>query len=106
MFLRFNHLKLVAGVSAEKGGHEVCLGKYTSSIAKEKSGVLELFDGAIVRFAEEHALGSLEEGLDGESEERVAEDDVDVKIASEKEKRHTLIDILVEAASQGGGGGS
>jgi hypothetical protein len=27
-------------------------------------------------------------------------------IASEKEKRHTLIDILVEAASQGGGGGS
>jgi hypothetical protein len=126
MFLRFNHLKLVARVPAEKGEHEVCLGKYTSSIAKKKSGVLELFDGAVVRFAEEHALGLLEECLDGESEERVVEDDIDVKIAklkksalyqvivatalcmiaSEKEKRHTLIDILVEAASQGGGGGS
>jgi hypothetical protein len=125
MFLRFNHLKLVAKVP-EENGHEVCLGKYTSSVARKKSGVLELFDGAMVRFGEEYSLGLLErESDDGETEYGVVEGNGEEKrarlkksmwyqvivatavcmIASEKEKRHTLIDILMHAAEGGGGGG-
>jgi hypothetical protein len=125
MFLRFNHLKLVAKVP-EENGHEVCLGKYTSSVARKKSGVLELFDGAMVRFGEEYALGLLErESDDGETEYGVVEGNGEEKrarlkksmwyqviiataicmIASEKEKRRTLIDILMHAAEGGGGGG-
>jgi hypothetical protein len=125
VFLRFNHLKLVVK-APEEHGHEVCLGKYTSSVAKKKRGVLELFDGAMIRFSEEYALGLLEgRSDDGKSEDGVVEDGVEDRIvrlkkstwyqiivataicmiASEKEKRHTLIDILMHAAEGGGGGG-
>jgi hypothetical protein len=125
MFLRFNHLKLVVKVPEEEG-HEVCLGKYTSSVARKKSGVLELFDGAMVRFDEEYALGLLDRGSeDAETEDGLVENNGENKrarlkksmwyqvsvataicmVASEKEKRHTLIDLLMHAAEGGGGGG-
>jgi hypothetical protein len=162
MFLRYNHLKLVAQIPLigdEKGaGFEICLAKYTSSIAKQKHGVLELFDTAILRLAEEHAPTLLnrqcddERGLDGvtvkvedeegsdtvvdrakdeidglveHTEEMIMRDGFEEKTArlkrstlyqvimataicmimSEKEKRHTLIDLILQSAEGGGGAG-
>jgi hypothetical protein len=53
MLLRFNHLKLVAKLpntenDEGKDHPEVCLGRFTSSLAKQKHGSLELFDTAIL----------------------------------------------------------
>jgi hypothetical protein len=139
--LRFCHLKLVAKVplsdkqkmplsGVEKAGkveemREVCLGKYTSSIAAEKSGTLEIFDKAVVRFVEDYAPTLLEKnGVDGEKRD-VGDDDEEDKIKklkrgilyqlivatvlcmanAEKEKRHTLIDLIIGIGENAGNGG-
>jgi hypothetical protein len=76
MWLKYNHLKLVARIPIKGDGEpmkrgtktkdeegakrEVCLGKYQCSIATRKSGHLELFDAAIWRFVVEHFPASLE----------------------------------------------
>jgi hypothetical protein len=141
MFLRFNHLKLVVKVplspvpqekdneksitATEKDERlEICLGKFTSSVAHDKSGTLVLFDKALVRLVDEYVPGMLVEE-DHLEKGRDEEDDFQEKvsrlkksslyqvivatatcmIASEKEKRHTLIDVLVALAEGGAGAG-
>lgn len=138
-FLRFNHLKLVARVPCVGDGGEdekskgedewveICLGKFTSSVAKEKSGTLDLFDPALLRLVEENMPSVLEQFAPGDHEKgrtglqlskeekllrlkrstlyQVIVATATCMIASEKEKRHTIIDLLLAAAEQGGGGG-
>jgi hypothetical protein len=124
LLLRFNHLKLVANVLATREKKEerleICLGVYTSSVASRKSGSLELFDAVILRLVDEYAPGLLarveEAAEEGERDARILQ----VKrsrlyqvfvatalcmIKSEKEKRHTLLDVLVNIATEGGGAG-
>jgi hypothetical protein len=135
-FMRFNHLKLVARLpmahANEKGKEddkvEICLAKFTSSVAKMKSGVLDVFDAAILRLVEEHVPGILDLNSPGNDErgiEVLVEDHAGEKmlrlkksslyqvivatamcmISSEKEKRHKLLELLLQAAEGGGGGG-
>ncbi|KAH7396704.1 hypothetical protein DE146DRAFT_47084 [Phaeosphaeria sp. MPI-PUGE-AT-0046c] len=139
-FLRFSHLKLVARVPCigsgddekkkEGGGDEwveVCVGKFTSSVAKEKSGTLELFDSALLRLVEDNMPSVLEQACAKDCEQGIEVLQLSNKdkmlglkrstlyqvivatatcmIASEKEKRHTIIDLIIAAAEQGGGGG-
>jgi hypothetical protein len=133
MLLRFNHLKLVAklpgsGKDEGEGRSEVCLGKYTSSVAQQKNGSLELFDTAILRFLDEYAPLILADDpfQDGSvsGQGNIQESEV-LKIArmkkstvyqlivatamcmiiSEKEKRHTLMDLISQAGEGGGGAG-
>ena len=130
--LRFCHLKLVARIPidahAEKGEGvgEVCLGKYTSSIAAEKSGTLEVFDCAVLRFVERYMPSLLErevsdkekgEDINGELEEnkiamlkkgvlyQLIVATVLCMVNAEKEKRHTLIDLILGAGENAGSGG-
>jgi hypothetical protein len=133
MFLRYNHLKLVVTLPVVEGGEEkfrpeTCLGKFISSVAKAKSGTLELYDSAILRLVEEHAPSILTRGVvEGQIDGRrgVAKADEGLKISklkrstlyqlivatamcmitSEKQKRHTLIDCILAAGDGGGGGG-
>ena len=130
--LRFCHLKLVARVplgvvekteQMEETG-EVCLGKYTSSIAAEKSGTLEVFDEAVLGFVEEYIPSLLgetdstagEESVAGEEEDRIKTlkngmfyqlivATVICMANAEKEKRHTLIDLVVGILENAGNGG-
>ncbi|KAI4917964.1 uncharacterized protein J4E92_008903 [Alternaria infectoria] len=122
--LRFNHLKLVARlpVAEEKKERrdEVCLGVYTSSVASRKSGTLEFFDPVILRLINENAPEMLlrsEEGAEEEEAEstrilrmkrsriyQVFVATAMCMIKSEKEKRHTLLDLLVNVAEGGAGG--
>ncbi|KAJ4371182.1 hypothetical protein N0V83_004398 [Neocucurbitaria cava] len=128
LFLRFNHLKLVArlpsiGHGEDEGQPEICLGKYTSSIACQKSGSLEFFDAAILRFIEGYApklrvRKSLHQA-DAQKEDEASKVSRLKKstlyqvlvatglcmIISEKEKRHTLRDLLLAAADGAGGAG-
>jgi hypothetical protein len=126
-FLRFNHLKLVARLPSttpetEKAQVGVILGTYTSSVAKMKSGTLEFVDAAILRLMDEHAPSMLAPSL---SEELTAEKTQAARflrmkrstmyqvfvatamcmIKAEKEKRHTLLDLVINAAEGGGGAG-
>lgn len=128
--LRFCHLKLVAKVPVDsteekEGTKEICLGKYTSSIAAEKSGTLEVFDEAVLRFVEGWMPGLLGEKEYGREKGGDDIEDKDRKIArlkkgilyqlivatvlcmanAEKEKRHTLIDLIIGIAENGGNGG-
>ncbi|KAF3050341.1 hypothetical protein E8E11_006182 [Didymella keratinophila] len=129
--LRFCHLKLVASVPVQAKEkeraevREVCLGKYMSSIAAEKSGTLEVFDGAVLRFVKVCMPSLLEgNGSGGDKDGEGCEDgssSIDwlkkgvlyqlivasaLCVASaEKEKRHTLIDLIVGIAENGGNGG-
>lgn len=129
LFLRYNHLKLVAkfpGDEKENDGErlEVCLGKYTSSIASKKSGSLDFFDTAILRLIEEHAPQLLAtdpfEDQSSVQEEGEAEKISRMKkgtlyqvivatgmcmIISEKEKRQTFLEFLAEGGEAGGGAG-
>jgi hypothetical protein len=130
LLLRFNHLKLVAKLPADKEKQEgidrpeVCLGTYTSSVASMKNGRLEFADEAILRLIDEHAPSMLaQDPLGGRSD---AQEEAEASrmsrmkkstmyqvfvatamcmIISEKEKRHTLLSLLVEAATEGGGAG-
>ncbi|KAJ4983957.1 hypothetical protein SVAN01_10578 [Stagonosporopsis vannaccii] len=130
--LRFCHLKLVARVPFDvKGEHvgvqEVCLGKYTSSIAAEKSGTLEMFDYAVVSFVEQWMPNLLEEEVSGtekseDGDDELGKEDKNVKLkqsmlyqaiiatllcmaSAEKEKRHTIIDLLIGIFENAGNGG-
>jgi hypothetical protein len=133
MFLRYNHLKLVArsllsGNEKDNEQREICLGKFTSSVAKQKSGVLKLYDHGILRLVDGHEPAVLEESFVEECKESrpvVAEDDSEAKISrlkksalyqvimatavcmimGEKEKRHTLMDVILGLAEGGGGAG-
>lgn len=132
-FCHFNHLKLVArlpslaetqeGASAVQS--EVCLGKYTSSIATKKSGKLDIFDGAVWRLISEHMPTSLDEAssvrspFDARTEAaREVAKVYGVKrtllyqvivatamcmIIGEKQKRDTIKEILETAAGEAGG---
>ena len=122
--LYFNHLKLVAKLSAseedkhEKG--EVCLGTFTSSVANRKNGTLEFFDATILRFIDEHFPSPSwrkqpEERLEDAKAGRILEMKRSTlyhvfvatamcMIRSEKEKRHALLDLAVNIAEGGGSG--
>jgi len=123
-FLRFNHLKLVARlpVAEEKKEEqgEVCLARYMSSVASRKSGTLEFFDAVILRLIDEYAPGVLTR-TDHEEDQKKPESTRILRmkrsrlyqvfvatamcmIKSEKEKRHTLLDLLVNVAEGGAGG--
>jgi hypothetical protein len=124
--LRFNHLKLVARLPATKNGEEmereqeeVTLGTYTSSVAQMKNGTMEFADAAILRLLDEHAPSMLARSP-LEEEETEAARSLRLKrstlyqvfiatamcmIKAEKEKRRTLMDLVIGAAEQGGGTG-
>jgi hypothetical protein len=124
--LRFNHLKLVARLPATKNGEEmereqeeVTLGTYTSSVAQMKNGTMEFADAAILRLLDEHAPSMLARSP-LEKEETEAARSLRLKrstmyqvfvatamcmIKAEKEKRRTLMDLVIGAAEQGGGAG-
>lgn len=127
-FCHFNHLKLVAQLPTSKEDTgpppEVCLAKYTSSIAQSKFGTLEIFDGAVWCLAFEHIPLLLAQGhvLDHEgtaSENAVAEVasikqtslyQVIVATAmcmlySESQKREAIRKVIESAVTEGGGGG-
>ncbi|KAF2264668.1 hypothetical protein CC78DRAFT_543948 [Lojkania enalia] len=132
-FVRFNHLKLVAKLPAplevKKAGMawiEVCLGKYTSSIAAKKCGRLELFDGAIWRLIVEHMPSALPQMLvdeDGreevEKQSEAARTELVGKsvlyhvivatamcmILGEQQKRETIRAIIEALISEGAVGG-
>ncbi|KAF2020659.1 hypothetical protein BU24DRAFT_5671 [Aaosphaeria arxii CBS 175.79] len=122
IWCHFSHLKLVAKLPATEDGQqlEVCLGKYTSSIASKKHGTLDLFDGAIWHLMVDYMPSALprvsREGLADSTQEQLSA----VKktwlynvivatsmcmILGEKHKRATVRQILEAAASEGGGGG-
>lgn len=106
---------------------EVCLARYTSSVAAEKCGTLEVFDGAVLRVVGEWMPGLLDEGGEacgrGIGEVERGDESGDVArlkesvlyqlivatvlcvASAEKEKRHTLIDLIVGIAENGGNGG-
>jgi hypothetical protein len=125
LLLRFNHLKLVAQVPATEQKRqepaELCLGTYTSSVAREKNGTLEFFDATIMRLVDEYApsmLSEIEGGLEEEDKDtervlrmrrstlyQVFVATAMCMIKSEKEKRHTLLDLLLTGATEGGGAG-
>ncbi|EUC49122.1 hypothetical protein COCMIDRAFT_85488 [Bipolaris oryzae ATCC 44560] len=123
LFLRFNHLKLVARLPIVNGKRygqdELCLGKYTCSIAARKSGTLEFFDETILRLVDAHAPSMLDSSSDeGQLEENMRNERVlklrkstlyqvfmataTCMIRNEKEKRHTLLELLIVAAEGGG----
>jgi hypothetical protein len=127
-FLRYNHLKLVARLPAIKGERqriqpEVCLGTFTSSVAAQKNGTLELFDAAILRLVQEHiptmlAWISFEDSPCSHEEDEawliskmkrstlyhVIVATAMCMILGKKEKRHTL-EALFCAAAEGDAGG-
>jgi hypothetical protein len=130
-FLHWNHLKLVAVLPEQDKDdikREICLGKYTSSIASKKSGKLELFDGAIWRLMEQYMPSVLEQVQPGERPPTGSEDDQPTAeqmslvkktslyqvivatamcmIIGEKQKRDTIRQIIEAAAGEGGGGGN
>jgi len=130
LFLRYNHLKLVAklplaGDEKTAAQLDICLGKFTSSVAKFKSGTLELYDTAILRLCEEHLPSMLTAAADpfGDGVSKLEGRDEQVlrlkkstlyhvfvatalcMIKSEKEKRHTLLDLIAHAGEGGGGAG-
>jgi hypothetical protein len=120
MFVRFNHLKLVAAIpvpSPVDNGvgrpavREVCLGRYVSSVSRKKCGRLELYDGALARVVEEHlgkVNGEEDRGQDEMLERRkswlvkIIVATAMCMIASEKEKREAVGQWL-EHAGEGGG---
>ncbi|KAF2116387.1 hypothetical protein BDV96DRAFT_686754 [Lophiotrema nucula] len=134
-FVHFNHLKFVARLpikSAELEAKadsevEVCLGKYTCSVAKKKSGTLELFDGAILSLMSEHMSEILpgrsireESNGDGDSDDTTSVHEFTAvkrtplyqvivatamcMIIGEKQKRDTIRSIIEAAASEGSAG--
>ncbi|KAF2471854.1 uncharacterized protein BDR25DRAFT_342461 [Lindgomyces ingoldianus] len=137
-WLHFNHLKLVARLPVPRDEKlddpspqpEVCLGKYTSSIAAKKHGILELYDGAIWRLLSEYVPASLPQthvqghirkaGGDREPDEEELLEQVHgtkkttlyqvivatamCMIIGEKQKRETIRQIIELAASEGAGG--
>ncbi|KAH7350488.1 hypothetical protein BKA66DRAFT_446873 [Pyrenochaeta sp. MPI-SDFR-AT-0127] len=127
-FLRFNHLKIVAklpGIADAKGDNrpEICLGKYTSSVASKKSGTLELFDAAIVRLVNEYAPKMLAQAPSVELQDKADDETIKVSelkkstlykvilatglcmVMSEKEKRQSVLSILSESGQGAGGAG-
>jgi hypothetical protein len=135
--VHFNHLKLVARVpfaghtdipKTEIDCREVCLAKYTSSIAIQKSGKLDLFDVAIWNLMAEHMPEDLAEVRQGDSPiekdscvEPAATEIALVKktrlyqaiivtalcmISGEKQKRETLRRILEGLITEGAAGGA
>ncbi|KAH8725131.1 hypothetical protein GQ44DRAFT_239224 [Phaeosphaeriaceae sp. PMI808] len=121
-FLRYNHLKLVVRLPDEVGP-EICVAKFTSSVAEKKSGTLVVFDGALLGVAREYLPEALELDEVKENEMEEIKRGVDEKIArlkksslyqvivatatcmimSEKEKRHLIFSILGLAAEGAGG---
>lgn len=127
--VRFNHLKLVvqapetASEEQEKalGFREVCLGKYTSSVALQKHGKLELYDAAIWRLIADHIPSALAGVEDGNRESTAAEFAMVKRthlyqvivatamcmVLGEKHKRETvrkIIEALITEGAMGGGG--
>lgn len=130
MWCHFNHLKLVAELPTSKGDTgprpEVCLAKYTSSIAQSKFGTLEVFDGAVWRLAFEHIPLLLAQNHNsGPIANRTASENAVAEVTwikqtslyrvivatamcmvySENQKRETIRKVIEAAATEGGGGG-
>ncbi|KAI9753364.1 MAG: hypothetical protein M4579_005189 [Chaenotheca gracillima] len=131
--LAFCHLKLVAllpsksSASDEKSNlnktlEEVCLAKYTSLVARRKSGRLEVYDGQLNKIVREHLspktstpaegedLRDEKAGIEAEQTFQRFQDVVMTTamcmIISEDHKREALAEIfweIVDAASNGGG---
>jgi hypothetical protein len=135
LLLHFNHLKLVAQVPAPDHGKgalafrpELCLGKYTCSIATKKSGKLDLFDGAIWRLVSEYMPELLAqvhgEGIPEKSGAggKISPAQVTLvkktllyqlivatamcMVIGERQKRDTIKKIIEAAATEGAGGAS
>jgi hypothetical protein len=121
-------LFFLARRKGDDDGREMCLGKFASSVVSGKCETLMLSDTAMLRLVGDYTLGLFEIDYRAGSGERdgvVTEDAIEDKISklkkstlyqvvvatgtcmivSENEKRHTLIDFLVQAAAEGGGGG-
>ncbi|KAF2739769.1 hypothetical protein EJ04DRAFT_519409 [Polyplosphaeria fusca] len=95
-FVHFNHLKLVACLPQEsKTGPtvEVCLGKYQSSVAVQKSGKLVIFDAAIARFMAENIPSAFSHS---HSDEKGGHDDEVAKVTAVK--RTLLHQVIVATA--------
>ncbi|CAO2655767.1 Nn.00g045700.m01.CDS01 [Neocucurbitaria sp. VM-36] len=128
LFLHFNHLKLVARLPSKAIGEdetqpEICLGKFTSSIADKKSGSLDFFDVAILRFVERYTPKLLARRPHDQLHAQIEDEPSKISrlkksalyqvfvatgmcmIISEKEKRHTLLGILAAFAEGAGGAG-
>ena len=133
MFLRYNHLKLVARVpltdssdpqlsktANKRKNHdsefgEVCLAKYTSLIGVKKSGTLEVFESAIHRIYQDYITpqnGTTKEVLDdvdGLKQTRLYHLVIATgmcMVIQERQKRETVkktIELLI-AGGEGGGG--
>lgn len=127
-FCHFNHLKLVAQLPTSKEdtgpAPEVCLAKYTSSIAQSKFGTLEIFDGAVWRLAFEHIPLLLAQGHvlhhEGTASENAVAEVASIKqtslyqvivatamcmLYSESQKREAVRKVIESAVTEGGGGG-
>ncbi|KAF2874569.1 hypothetical protein BDV95DRAFT_666400 [Massariosphaeria phaeospora] len=127
-FIRYNHLKLIARLpstaSDEPDQPEVCLGKYTCSVASRKSGTLEIYDAVILRLAMQHMPSVLPlEPFNDRMDDSMGEDNNNkvealkkaplyhvilatamCMIIGEKEKRQTVQQIFQGAGEAGGGG--
>lgn len=123
LLLRFNHLKLIARLpiadDKKREEDELCLGRYTCSIACKKSGTLEFFDTAILHLIDEYTLSVLDlSSEEGPEEDAETEKFLKLRksrlyqvfvatamcmIKSEKEKRHKLMELILSAAEGGGG---
>jgi len=109
-FLRYHHLKLVVKVPVNKladespASHEEhCLAKYTSSIATEKAGTLELYDAVIENLLTEHVEGQHVERPEDVKKTRLYDIVVATAmcmIIAEWQKRET-IKTLIELALAG-----
>ncbi|ORY13056.1 hypothetical protein BCR34DRAFT_278019 [Clohesyomyces aquaticus] len=104
-WLKYNHLKLVARLpisqdskaESESDMMEVCLGKYTSSVAKFKCGVLELYDGAIWRLLKEFCPGTVPDDFPIEDGNKKADVDSD---RSEKVDEAALLEQQIQSVKR------
>ena len=121
------HLKLVSvaptgpSASTSKGkrekvkGHEVCLAKYTCTLAERKAGRLEVFDKTVTDFVDAYILPTAyqdvcdkEKGGEAEREaialkkharmEHLIMVTLNCMIQSESEKREAILELLLTAA--------
>ncbi|KAF2092651.1 hypothetical protein NA57DRAFT_62178 [Rhizodiscina lignyota] len=133
IFVRFNHLKLVAKVplyndtDGDEGDaleyRDIFLAKYTCSVKEAKAGMLEIYDAAVERFVSEYLsgnerksgkeFGGIKKQVDGAPTMRarvmrrmhtVIVATAMCMIIGERQKRETIKEILIAAASEGAQG--
>jgi len=117
MFVRYNHLKLIAKIPIKEEPdptllQEVCLGKYASSVSGKKCGRLELYDSVILRLSKD-CLRHIDAPQHNERIEvlslketwlyRIIVATAVCMIDAEKEKRRAVGEWLQDAGEGGGG---